>query len=142
MIRVIINRSAICPISDALIKRCVNEASRLEPKIKGIVEISFVSRPAIKKINYTRRGIDAPTDVISFSWQEEKTFKTPYLGELYLSYQYIAAQAKRFNVSPREETIRMLTHGLLHLSGHDHDVEKAAHKMFKIQEAVVLKILK
>lgn len=137
MIEVLINRADSCPLSDATIKKIVAVAAKVEPKVRGIVEITFVTNSEIRVLNRTRRGFDKPTDVLSFGWSEDSTVPSGMLGEIYLSYRYIVAQAKRFKTSAREETIRMLSHGLLHLAGHDHVKDKAAAQMFALQEKIV-----
>lgn len=142
MIEAVINRADACPLTDAFIKKVVTLAGRVEPKVHGLVEITFVSNKEIRRLNRVQRGMDKSTDVLSFAWAQDRRVPTAMLGEVYLSYQYIFNQAKRFAVSQREETVRMLTHGLLHLAGHDHLKESEAKKMFALQEKVVSAILK
>ena len=126
-----------CPFSTAQVVKIVKTAAQFEKKIIGEVEIIVVSNQTIKKINRRYHHRDAVTDVLSFAWQEDKIVSSSKLGQIYIAYPRIVAQAKEWKVSPEEEFIRMLVHGLLHLSGYDHAQPAAARRMFKKQERIV-----
>lgn len=116
-------------------------ARRQEPKLRAPIEINFIGAKQIKALNYQFRGIDQPTDVLSFAWNEETKTPTPskLIGQIYLCPWYIRRQANRWQVSESEETVRMLTHGLLHVVGYDHHTAPEAKQMFALQETVVTK---
>lgn len=137
MIKAIINRPSACPVSDAAIKRVISFTARYVKKVRGMVAITFVSNRFIRELNRRERGLDKPTDVLSFAWGENGGSSGGYLGELYLSYQYIVPQAKRFGVTAEAECIRMIVHGMLHLAGFDHDSAFKAKKMFGLQEKIL-----
>ncbi len=127
------------PWTKQAIGKIVAEAERFEPKIFGAVEIHLVGDTRIKKLNKQYRGIDKPTDVLSFAWKEDPHYKGALLGQIYMSVPYIVRQAKRFKVSVKEEFTRMLVHGLLHIVGYDHMETTDAKKMFALQEKIVVK---
>lgn len=137
MLTVTVIQKTRAPISASQIVAICKLAARFEKKIKGEIEITVVTAPAIRKLNKVHRGIDKVTDVLSFAWQEDAIIKTPMLGELYIAPEKIRSQAKEFGVSTKEEFVRMLVHGLLHLVGHDHMKEKEAARMFSLQEKIV-----
>ncbi len=137
MMHVDVNILVTCPFSEAEIKRVVIVAQGFEKKIKSAVEINIVSNKIIQDLNRRYRGLNKPTDVLSFSWQEDASVPAESLGQVYVAYPYIVQQAKRFGVTPKAEFYRMLSHGLLHLTGHDHLEESAAKKMFALQEKIV-----
>lgn len=137
MIRVLVNHAVRGALSVRSIVALVKVLARQEPKVRGSVEVTLVGERKMQTLNKQFRGIDAPTDVLSFSWQEDKRVRTESLGEVYLCAPYLARQAKRFKVSVKEETARMLTHGLLHLAGYDHDTQRRARQMFGLQEKIV-----
>jgi len=140
---VIVNRLNKGGLSTVQIKKIVEFLSKNERKIKGEVEINIIGNKEIKKINKIYRGIDSPTDVLSFAWQEEKSLKNSnFLGQIYLSVQRIKTQSKEYKVSEKEEFSRMLIHGLMHLVGFDHQKEGEAKKMFQKQEGYLKEILK
>ena len=87
--------------------------------------IVFVSDPAIKKLNYQFRGKDYATDVLSFPTEHERfenELKTN-LGEVVISLDHAAAQAKASGLSLANEVEQLILHGLLHLSGYDHETD-------------------
>ena len=64
---------------------------------------------------------DRATDVLSFTYEDAKGAKSRSLeGEIYISRERLFAQARRYRHSPGDELLRLMTHGLLHLCGHDH----------------------
>ena len=97
----------------------------------------------MRAMNRQTRGIDRPTDVLSFNPAEAPVAWPRFpgaaddLGDLFLCVPYIRRQARRFGVPYREEFLRMLVHGVLHLLGYDHTTKKDAQRMFAVQEATV-----
>lgn len=130
-----------CPISPKLIEKTIKFFSKEAKSLKGGLEIAVIGDREMKKINYHYRGKNKTTDVLSFAFQEEKNIKTDFLGQIFISYAQIKRQAKEYKISEKEEFVRMLVHGLLHLIGHDHETKTKEQKMFKYQELVVSKIL-
>ncbi|HKR22715.1 MAG TPA: rRNA maturation RNase YbeY [Pyrinomonadaceae bacterium] len=80
--------------------------------------IAFVSDTNIRKLNQQFRNIDKPTDVLSFPANEEDN-----LGDIAISVQTAAAQAKENGLTFEGETAQLILHGLLHLSGYDHETD-------------------
>ena len=141
MIAVEITIQVACPFSKREIIRAVELAAQFEKKIASAVEINIIGDRAIQTLNRRYRGLNKPTDVLSFSWNEDASFPSASLGQIYLSYPQIVRQARRFKVPPKEEFYRMLTHGLLHLVGYDHEQKAAAQKMFALQEKILKKVI-
>lgn len=129
-------KASACPYSQSFVENVAEQAAHHEKKIRGSVEITMVSEATMKKLNREHRGKNVATDVLSFPWEESKGAAT-ILGELFICYPYIVRQAKRFTVPVKEEFVRMLAHGLLHLVGHDHVKTAEASKMFSLQEKIV-----
>jgi probable rRNA maturation factor len=87
--------------------------------------IVFVSDAAIKKLNRQFRGKNYATDVLSFPTQAEKfeSENQSYLGEVVISTERAAAQAKENGLTFRNEVQQLILHGLLHLCGYDHETD-------------------
>ncbi len=101
-------------------------------KRKGSVNIVFVDEKTISEYN-KYRGVDGPTDVLSFESDLDG-----FLGEVYISPAYVRKNAEYFGVSFEEEMVRVCVHGILHLLGYDHEKDESkAKEMFKIQENYV-----
>ena len=69
----------------------------------------------IHKLNLEFRNKDKATDVLSFPCEDED-----YLGDLVISFEKAAMQAKEYGCSLGEELLRLIIHGYLHLCGFDH----------------------
>jgi probable rRNA maturation factor len=88
--------------------------------------IVFVSDSAIQKLNRQFRGKNYATDVLSFPAQHERfeqEMKTD-LGEVVISLDRAAAQAKENGLTFTNEVQQLILHGLLHLCGYNHETDK------------------
>lgn len=106
------------------------------------VSVAFVDDETMRELNATWRGIDAPTDVLSFECDAPGDPDLPEgepveLGDIMLAPAVIARQAPTFDATPVEECRLMLVHGLLHLLGYDHIAEDEAVLMEGREEAVL-----
>jgi probable rRNA maturation factor len=80
--------------------------------------IAFVSDKKIRELNRQFRGVDKATDVLSFPAGEPNN-----LGDVAISVETAAAQAKENRLSFENEIAQLILHGLLHLSGYDHETD-------------------
>ena len=82
------------------------------------VTIAFFSDKNIQDLNQRFRNVDKPTDVLSFPAGEETN-----LGDIAISVETAAAQAKENGLTFDAEIAQLILHGLLHLSGYDHETD-------------------
>lgn len=104
------------------------------------VSVLFCDDAFIHNLNATYRGIDAPTDVLSFSQTEGPGVGDPeavHAGDIVISLDTLTRQAAEFDVSLEEELKRLLIHGILHLAGHDHGEQHDDGRMMGIQEGLL-----
>ena len=99
------------------------------------VSITLVSDADIKKINKEYRGINKPTNVLSFELGDDVL-----LGDIFISLDTVRREAKRENISVEEHTVHMVVHGILHLLGYDHLNDKDAEKMEKKETSILKKL--
>ena len=106
-----------------------------------IFNIIIIDNPTIHKINKEYRDKDAPTDVISFALEDDKTVIEPdgvrILGDIYISIDKVHEQALEYSHSFKRELSFLAVHGLLHLLGYDHMEKSDEEVMFKKQEEVL-----
>ncbi len=141
MLKIDYCKKVTCPITEKFLNQIV-EIFCKETKIKkGGFEVVVIGDKEMKRLNYTYRRKNKTTDVLSFSFLEDKKIKVDFLGQIFIAYPQIKRQAKQYKISEKEEFVRMLVHGLLHLVGYDHDTKMKEYKMFKLQESMVCKIL-
>ncbi len=134
-------REINCPLSRSLVDKTALVFSKKIFKKGKEAELVVVDDAKMRKINLAYRGQNKTTDVLSFAFMEDKRIKTDFLGQVFISYPQIKRQAKESRIPEKEELIRMIVHGLLHLAGYDHNTKFKEQKMFKYQELLVSKIL-
>ena len=126
---------------DDIIEKVVNKALEKEKIKKASCSIIIVDNDYIHKLNKEYRGINRPTDVISFALEDDKTMVIPdeirLLGDIYISIDKAKEQAKEYGHSLERELCFLAVHGIYHLLGYDHEKEEAAEIMFKKQEEVL-----
>jgi len=95
------------------------------------LSIALVTDAEMRGLNGQWRGLDRSTDVLSFSLMEgdHQGQRGAMLGDVVISVETAAAQAAARRRGLDEEAARLLIHGLLHLIGHDHEVEAEARVM-------------
>jgi probable rRNA maturation factor len=126
----------------------------LSKKYQLEINFSLVSDMQMKKINYNFRKKNKTTNVLSFSYLDEKkiqkigfdNFLKKYLemqkflvlGDIVLAYETIQKEASTENKKFNDHLTHLILHGILHLIGYDHE----DNKMAKIMEELEIKILK
>lgn len=85
------------------------------------IELIFVDDEEIKRVNNAHRNINKPTDVLSFP-----LLQMPHapLGTIIISVDTASIASKKYNHSLSDEVALLFIHGLLHLSGYDHECDE------------------
>ena len=109
--------------------------------VESDVCVLLVSDVRIHELNRTWRGIDRPTDVLSFSQQEGHfaALESPVLGDVVISLE--RAEEQRTKRSLLDEVTHLLIHGVLHLLGHDH-AEPAETRVMRAEEDRVWQVIR
>ena len=99
------------------------------------LSIVFVGDAAIRKLNRQFRRKDFATDVLSFPNHTEpfESSQERALGEIVISVDRAAAQAKENNLSFTNEVEQLILHGVLHLCGYDHETDKGEMNRLELQ---------
>ena len=96
------------------------------------ISLVFISDAKMKELNKKYRGKDSTTDVLSFE----------DLNEIFICLPQAKRQTKLLKTGLKTELTRLLTHGIVHLAGYDHEKStKEAERMFSVEERI-LKSLK
>ncbi len=95
------------------------------------LSLSLLDDEAMARLNEKYRGKRGPMDVLSFSLMEGayNELRGGMLGDVIVSLDTAARQAKRGRRSLDEEVLRLVIHGTLHLLGHDHQEDAEARRM-------------
>jgi rRNA maturation RNase YbeY len=109
------------------LSRRIVQAIELEPVAS--LNLVFVDDPTLQKMHQQYLNDPEKTDVITFDLSDGEAVE----GEIYISIDRAREQAKEYGVSPEEEVLRLIVHGILHLKGYD-DLEEDDRKVMKAQE--------
>lgn len=137
---------------EELIRTCLSAAAERE-EVAGEVVVTLVDDERIHELNRDYRGVDRPTDVLSFAMNEtgegemeiymgeEEMDEYPnMLGDIVISIPRTKAQAKEYGHSFERELGFLTVHGFLHLLGYDHNTPQEEQEMFGRQEEILAKI--
>ncbi|HID94584.1 MAG TPA: rRNA maturation RNase YbeY [Candidatus Latescibacteria bacterium] len=101
------------------------------------VNIILADNDIIQDLNRRFRHVDSPTDVLSFDLSHPFPNHDSIGGEIYISLEKAAEQAREYGVTFEEEIIRLAIHGLLHLVGYDDETESEREVMERETERYV-----
>lgn len=122
------------------VKRVIDIAIKNQQLNDLEFNIIMVDNDYIHNLNRDYRGIDRPTDVITFALEDNKDFvKIDHrvLGDIYISLDKAKAQAEEYGHSFKREICFLAVHGFLHLLGYDHMKEEDEKEMFGLQEVIL-----
>lgn len=155
MLSVEILHEEIEPIDEQLqnlMIRCL-EAAAIREDVQGEVVVTLVNNERIHELNREYRGVDRPTDVLSFAMNEPGEGEMEIyldesdmeefpnmLGDIIISLPKAQEQAEDFGHSLERELSFLAVHGFLHLLGYDHGTEEEEKEMFSRQEEVLQQI--
>ncbi|MGB7595392.1 MAG: rRNA maturation RNase YbeY [Erysipelotrichaceae bacterium] len=108
------------------------------------LSLILVDDAEIHAMNREYRGVDRPTDVISFASEEGEPDLIDgdlrELGDIFISVDAIRRQSLEYGHSLKREFCFLFTHGLLHLLGYDHMDPDGEIEMETVQEAILNEI--
>lgn len=138
-------RIAASGLDLGLAERAVAEVLRSEP-VAGAAEVGLLlaDDARLHELNRSYRGVDAPTDVLSFGDDGPATpfVAQPdaprYLGDIAISYERVLAQAAEYGHSVSRELAFLAAHGALHLLGYDHERDPDAAAAMRAREEAVM----
>ena len=168
LVDIIDDQAYLAAGQEKLLHEVIEGAAKYLKLPEGIeLDLSIVSNEEIQALNRDYRGLDKPTDVLSFALTEvsseydvdfahldldeeaeetedleetefeEEEAIPQHLGDIIISYPRAQEQAQDYGHSLDRELAFLAVHGFLHLNGYDHQTEEEAQEMFRIQEEVL-----
>jgi probable rRNA maturation factor len=139
-----------------LIKKSIRTALEAEGVgMKCEINVLLTDDEGIRRINSAMRGVDEPTDVLSFPMFElrEGAFDSAAvmpdtktgrvaLGDIALNLDRVREQGEQFGHGERRETAYLIVHSVLHLLGYDHLDEGERKKRMRSREEEIMKRIK
>lgn len=123
------------PLGSAAATAVVRAVLRGERRT-AVVSLTFVGRDRMRALNRRFLGASRPTDVLAFALPGPGG---KLAGDIYVCPWVAAREARRHRVALREELVRLVVHGTLHLLGWDHpeDESRLRSPMWRRQERYV-----
>jgi probable rRNA maturation factor len=137
--------------ASAVVRRAVRQAATALSRRSAELAIVLTDDAAIRRLNRYWRGVDAPTNVLSFAARNTcdragsrrgNQFQTHnqthnHLGDIVLAYQTIKREARREDKPFNDHLAHLAVHGFLHLLGYDHGSDAQARRMESIERAIL-----
>lgn len=131
------NPDELKKMTGKLLSHCLKKVRHKKPVI---LSATITDDPTIHQINKEYRGIDRPTDVISFAYDDEDSdADMPFddMGEIIISLDTAIRQAAFYHHPVEREIAFLFIHSFLHLSGYDHLEPEEAEEMFSLQNEIL-----
>ncbi|AEM78484.1 MULTISPECIES: rRNA maturation RNase YbeY [Thermoanaerobacter] len=138
---------------EELVEKVIKTVLEVEEVIDNVeVSVSFVDNEEIRKLNKYYRGIDKPTDVLSFPLAEfedtyaeveeieEDSEEVQPIGDIVISLEKALEQSMEYGHSFEREVAYLTAHSMLHLLGYDHETEEERKIMREKEEEVMARL--
>jgi len=116
----VILHKPVAGLNERSLERFVTRAKRAAG-LRGAVTVLVTTSTELRSLNHRFRGKDKPTDVLSFP--AEMMSRGRFAGDVAISADIAAKNARRLGHTPAEEIKVLTLHGLLHLAGYDHEAD-------------------
>jgi probable rRNA maturation factor len=146
------------PAAEAVVRDAIATAAavvgaapgRIRPVSDGEVSVVLSDDDAIRRLNRMWRGIDKPTNVLSFPAANLPAAKlpmanrsdpsSPLLGDIIIAYETTAHEAAAEPKSFAHHVAHLAVHGFLHLLGYDHDSDEEAEEMERLEARILARL--
>jgi len=118
------------------VRRAIAQAAASTSTTGTELAIVLTDDSAIRQLNRLWRGIDAPTNVLSFP-SKRAAGEPPHLGDVVLACETIAREAKAEHKPFAQHLAHLAVHGFLHLIGHDHERDADAEAMERAERDIL-----
>ncbi len=128
------------PISRARVTTVARAVLKAEKVRHAMLSITFVSDRAMRGLNKRHLRRDRVTDVIAFGFRRVARSE-PLVGDVYIAPGAAKASARANGIPMREEIVRLIVHGILHVLGYDHpEADRTRSAMWRRQERLVARL--
>jgi len=130
------------PVSIKILKKLSRAAFSLTGKEAGDISLVVCDDQFISRLNTKYKGIEVPTDVLSFTMREEETpqIGSNILGDIIISIDTARRQANAMGETLDEEFLILFIHGLLHLLGYTHNYQKDEKTMMEFTNKILSEV--
>lgn len=121
------------------VRRAIVKAAGVQSTPGSELAIVLTDDSTIRLLNRDWRGVDAPTNVLSFP-ASRAGGATPFIGDIVLAYETIAREARAERKPFAHHIAHLAVHGFLHLLGYDHLRKKDAEEMEQLERDILRRL--
>ncbi len=122
--------------SEVIVSAVAATKIKLSPQAE--VSLLLCDDARIREINREWRGLDKPTNVLSFPAAPPSMLaKSPAVGDIAIAYETVVREAREEAKTFRDHYMHMVLHGFLHLVGFDHETDEEADEMEALEVSIL-----
>jgi probable rRNA maturation factor len=127
--------------AEAVVRRAIAASAEAGSSRNGELAIVLTDNSAIRQLNRQWRGLDEPTNVLSFPAADEgQTEGERQLGDIVIAYEIAAREAETEKKPLTDHLAHLTVHGFLHLLGYDHETDSEADKMEQLEATILARL--
>ncbi|MGI9352819.1 MAG: rRNA maturation RNase YbeY [Rhizobiaceae bacterium] len=128
----------ITPLIEPAIRQAIADAG-LQFEKNAELSILLADDDKLQELNHRWRGIEKPTNVLSFPGEELSPGQPggSFLGDIVVSLETAVQEAKVENKEFNDHFTHLIIHGFLHLFGYDHETDEQAHQMESLEKEIL-----
>jgi probable rRNA maturation factor len=128
------------PLAAPTIRDAIHTAASTLSTAAGEVSILLTDDAAIRALNRDWRGIDKPTNVLSFPASGRAGERACLLGDIVIAYETLERECKDENRIFLHHLAHLAVHGFLHLIGYDHETNAQAEEMEGLESEIMMRL--
>jgi probable rRNA maturation factor len=129
------------PDAEGIVRRAIEAAADVVAAQDCELAVMLTDDAAMRALNAQWRGLDKPTNVLSFPAPPSLQGDAPvHLGDIAIAYETVAHEAKMDGKPVADHLTHLAVHGFLHLLGYDHESDPDAEAMEQQERAVLARL--
>lgn len=128
------------PRAVAVVRKAVQIAGKAASTPRGELAIVLTNDSAIRALNRDWRGLDAPTNVLSFPAKPLPRHARASLGDIIIAFETTAREAAGEGKRFQHHLAHLAVHGFLHLLGYDHESDREARTMERLEIEILARL--
>ena len=132
--------AAAAPEALDVVARAIRAADAAAGPVEGVIGVLIKDDAAIRELNRQWRGIDEPTNVLSFPAAATPSIAPRHFGDIAISYETVAREAEAEARPFAHHLAHLAVHGFLHLLGYDHQSDAAAEEMEGLERKILARL--
>jgi probable rRNA maturation factor len=129
------------PLAEQTVRDAIAAAAAALAAMDGEVSIVLTDDSAVRKLNRDWRGIDKPTNVLSFPASKTKASGSArMLGDIVMAYETLARECDEEHRIFLHHLAHLTVHGFLHLVGYDHQTDRQAEAMEALESKIMTRM--